>query len=220
MFDIKRAISWIRETWWGIVVAYTINFVVVYGVLWYFLEPPDILDGIDYNRFATRPIFFWTLTILLSSHLTLVLEIIFRRTRWAPRNIDPKELKRFHQEIKPLLKYISSLPKAQLSPAEVQTLSRTIPGIGSQERVIILTTTDIQNLVKKTVRVMTRMHFGVPELPNLMCFDSIPFDDDEEFNCPICIGKNVGIMGTGQCERCKLCCTAWLGIREPSSQEK
>ncbi len=85
MGSIKRAIQWLRYHWLGLIIAYLIILVGTYLGIWQFSEPIGIPENIDTlpnwirNLMGYRIFFHLTLTVLIGSHITLVLDLFLRR---------------------------------------------------------------------------------------------------------------------------------------------
>jgi hypothetical protein len=83
---LKKASQWLRKHWTGLVTAYVLVCAVTYFAIWAIVEPLGIPDNIDIERLPGlvkyRGFFQVILTLLIGSHLTLILELLFRRTIW------------------------------------------------------------------------------------------------------------------------------------------
>lgn len=84
---IYKAGRWLRRHWLGLAVAYILVFIGVYLTLWTLIEPLGIPDVVDPHRLSSilkyRGCAHVALTLLIGAHITLFLELAFRRATWG-----------------------------------------------------------------------------------------------------------------------------------------
>lgn len=102
MISLKKAWEWIQGHWFGLIVAYAFIFILTYIAMWQIAEPLNILDDARLNqlsdRMKQRVFFYPILTLLISAHITLVLELIFRWRSWPSYSITPQTYDRSSPE--------------------------------------------------------------------------------------------------------------------------
>lgn len=87
MDELKKVLweaeRWLRKHWAGLLIAYLLVGLFVYGALWWLVEPlgiPDILDIQGILKY--RGSLYFVATLLISSFIVLLLELGFRRRTW------------------------------------------------------------------------------------------------------------------------------------------
>lgn len=206
----EKVIGKIFEGKNGLIKAYVLVLVAVYIGIWAFIEPVGIPERamIDYLAGAHaklallhvnlqwianwRIFYHLILTLIITAHITLFFEWIFRRGRWAKKNIDPKAWESFHREMEGLLWHISTLPRKDIKPE------------------------DIQALVTKIVATTVKVNFG-SDLDEVTAINTGyqkrlgTWDENRSLPCRICQGTQSKVNKHGQCKGCKLDCSAWIG---------
>jgi len=86
MTNLKKPWQWIQRHWLGLVVAYALVFGLTYTAIWQIAEPLNILDEF-LDRMKQRASIYLILIFLVSAHITLVLELIFRWRSWSSYRI-------------------------------------------------------------------------------------------------------------------------------------
>jgi hypothetical protein len=81
-----KAARWLRKHWVGLLIAYLLVGLAVYFAIWAFIEPLGIPDIIDADNIPVilkyRGFLQVMVTLLISSHLVLLLELAFRWRTW------------------------------------------------------------------------------------------------------------------------------------------
>lgn len=81
---LKRLFSWLKKKWWGIIVTYGLAFTSSLFLIWEFAEPLGLVDNLkEYTFLTSRWFVLIVSSLLIGSHLTLVLDIILRRSTWS-----------------------------------------------------------------------------------------------------------------------------------------
>ncbi len=83
---MRKAERWLERHWAGLIVAYLLVCLGLYLTIWALIEPLGIPDVIVADRLPIilkyRGFAHVALTLLLGAHITLILELAFRRRRW------------------------------------------------------------------------------------------------------------------------------------------
>jgi hypothetical protein len=84
--SLKKAERWLRKHWAGLLIAYLLVCPVVYFAIWAIIEPLGIPDVIDADSIPAilkhRGFAHVMLTLLIGSHIVLILELAFRWKTW------------------------------------------------------------------------------------------------------------------------------------------
>ncbi|HSK74593.1 MAG TPA: hypothetical protein VK892_23035 [Pyrinomonadaceae bacterium] len=91
----EDAIKWLRKSWYGALVAYSIVFFGVFGIIWYFADPAGIPENIDSlpEFIAKKRIFFHLLlTIIVTAHIIIIL-LIFELNFFKDNSAKKYEIK-------------------------------------------------------------------------------------------------------------------------------
>jgi hypothetical protein len=92
MENLRIARRWLQEHWMGLIATYLLVLVMTYLAIWQIGEPVGISDNLDTlpSWMRRRIVFHLILTLLISSHITLILEVLFRRKIWRASVQDQK----------------------------------------------------------------------------------------------------------------------------------
>lgn len=174
-----------RGTAVSVVVVWGASVAAAYLAMWMALEPATLGGPLGVPLVAKSWRMYLVVALLIAAHVTLLLIVAARGKKRVTSNISTDDLAEFNAQFEErFLPQIARLHQKQLDE------------------------TTIRSIMMAAVGTASMIHFGIEALPTAT---NRGFATDRRYACGICLGRDVGILKSGQCPHCKLDVAKWGG---------